>query len=245
MRGERTRNVGRDRFGLVVGLAIIGISLFGVFFSLNLYNQATMGPSAETLSSGDFISVPIHIEEDAIRIIVRVDMDADHEMDIYLLEGERVDDPSSFMNEDTPAVRSAVAHQRIVEWSVPESEFREGLCLVIDNTDRGEVPATEVSIDFVFSVEMGSWANTFTNIGFYVWLMVTGVMLGIVVLTYRSTRGSKAPMEPTIETLTLDLPHPYGVADDTLAEGRPKGLTVGDDAVPGIHDVEEVLEEDE
>ena len=187
------RDVGRDRLTLVVMIAIIMIVVFGVVFYLNLYTEGTIGPDSDSLGSGNFNTFPVHIGEDAIRVTIRVDMDADHELDIYLLEGERMDDIFAYLSGETPAVRSAVAHQGVVEWSVPESEFQDGLFLVIDNTNRGEVPATGGSIDYVYSLEMESMADPFSNPGFYVWLLVTGVMLGIVVLTYMGNRKSGSP----------------------------------------------------
>ena len=193
MWGGRVRNVGRGRMGLVVGIAIITIFTFGIIFFMSLHHQSTMVPSTETIGSGDFFTVPIPIKEDAIHLTIRVDMDANHEMDIYLLEGERMDDIFAYMDGETPAVRSAVAHQGVVEWKVPESEFPDGLLLVIDNTNRGEVPATGGDIGFIYSLEIVSLADPFSSPGFYVVLMVTGVMLGLVVLTYVGTRKAETP----------------------------------------------------
>ena len=141
------------------------------------------GPST-TWELGGFGYTQIPVDDDDARAVITVEVESTYRFDVYLFE-ERPDSIWNLQHGPDAIREGLVGDGRSVEWSVDMDEYgTEGLWVVLDNTDHGEVPVAPGGTIYTETIRIDYYRSLWEMPEFWVLvlLMVLATVVGLFLL---------------------------------------------------------------
>jgi hypothetical protein len=187
-----------ERTGLlVVFLFLLLVTMVAAVLFLITYGEEAqiMGGVERTWSYGGFSQTEIPLQDDTERVVIEVEVESDHQFDVYLVGEEP--GGTDFILGDPETVRQGVAgNGSTVEWEVNRDDFGpDGLIFILDNTDTGEVPLAPEGTAYQETIHITSYRSIFAYP--VVWLLVVFAISTVMVGVYTVWLARNEPDEFT------------------------------------------------
>ena len=160
---------------LVIMLIFTAVVTF--FFFISYGEDLTIeSDTRETWALGGYGHMEIPLEDDTERVVIVVEVESDHQFDVYLL-GEEPGGADFIMRVPESVRQGLVGDGLVVEWEVSRDEFGpDGLIFILENTDAGEAPIAPEGTTYQKTVHI-------TNYPMLIAYPLTCVLVAAIILT--------------------------------------------------------------
>jgi hypothetical protein len=177
--------------------------------ALSSTETTTILEPGDVLSAGEYTWSPLMHEPTADRYTITIDVDADREFDILLVNRSVLEsDEAPYIFTPPPSVRSGLAGLRPVEWDVSRDEFDvDAVCLVKWNAGWDAAEMEDISIE---RTEVTT-VNHFDRRAMMLLLpmvVIVPLVCALLVILHRTPKEQVPPTPPPVVDLQ---PPPYGV----------------------------------
>ena len=159
--------------------------------------------SHDEIESGSIQTHPVIIDEFILRFDLQINVLGAQEIDVLLVEApdQQAEDLSQMRIIRSGVYRHDFYVNSNLEWTIDKRELGDGvLLLVIDNTDDGEVPATNETIKVITTCQSTLYQNPIIlppTIGL---IIISIVYFGLMVRYLRKIKGKKVEVDSQTST---------------------------------------------